>query len=61
LLVGGPYDPQLAVAPGESRGDLGEYPSGAGIHVIRVPHRDRDVPVAAAAELLDGAAEQIYS
>jgi hypothetical protein len=60
-IPGDPPNRQTAVASREPPGDLGEDATGAGIHVVRVLHRDGDVPVTAAAELLDGAAEQIYS
>jgi hypothetical protein len=56
-----PPDSQPAVASRELGGDLDEDAAGAGIHVVRVLHRDGDVPVAAAAELLDGATEEIDS
>jgi hypothetical protein len=51
----------VALARRESRSDLGENAAGAVIHVVRVLHRHGDVPVAAAAEFFDGAAEQIYA
>jgi hypothetical protein len=60
-IVGGPPNRQAALAGREPRGDLSEDATSAGIHVVRVLHRDGDVPVAAAAELLDGAAEQVHS
>jgi hypothetical protein len=60
-IRGDPPNCQPAVASREPRSDLGEDATGAGIHVVRVLHRDGDVSVAATAELLDGAAQQIHS
>src|SRR5688500_2259838 len=56
-----PPDSQPAVASREPGGARDEDAAGAGIRVVRALHRDGDVPVAAAAELLDGATEEISS
>jgi hypothetical protein len=60
-LGGDPPNRQGALAGREPRGYLSEHAPGADRHVVRMLHRDCDVPVASTAQLLDGAAEQIHS